>query len=193
MSKYLTSKQIEVLKAIFEGKTNKGIGNTLNISQFTVKNHIQHLLRKLQVRNRIQAIRRGLSLGILDVPGEEKTDRPVLEIPIGTATKEEAQVWFTWKDLKMCPETRELTVKGVEVKLTPRQFLLLKYFLERPKTIHSRETIMDSVWTDTDVDVRTVDTALNHLKGALRTHGYANIIVSVRDVGYRLNPEYRTD
>jgi DNA-binding CsgD family transcriptional regulator len=38
------------------GKTNAEIGSILSISSFTVKNHLQHIFKKLDVYNRMQAV-----------------------------------------------------------------------------------------------------------------------------------------
>ena len=54
----LTPREIEVLKAIGEGLTNKLIARQLNISLHTVKFHIESLFRKLGVRTRTEAVAR---------------------------------------------------------------------------------------------------------------------------------------
>lgn len=48
------------------GKSNFEIGTILGISPLTVKNHVQKILRKLNVRNRTQAVGRTLALRFLD-------------------------------------------------------------------------------------------------------------------------------
>lgn len=55
----LSPREAEVLGWVREGKTNQQIGAALNISPFTVKNHVQKILRKLGVRNRTQAVAQG--------------------------------------------------------------------------------------------------------------------------------------
>ena len=57
----LSSREIEVLRLVREGKTNQQIGLVLNISPFTVKNHMQKIMRKLKVGNRAQAVAKGES------------------------------------------------------------------------------------------------------------------------------------
>jgi transcriptional regulator EpsA len=52
----LTQREIEILEWIALGKTNPEIGSILNVSLFTVKNHIQRIFRKLNVSNRAQAV-----------------------------------------------------------------------------------------------------------------------------------------
>jgi len=61
----ITSREREILKWIFLGKSNIDIGAILNISPLTVKNHVQKVLRKLNVVNRAQAIGKALELRIL--------------------------------------------------------------------------------------------------------------------------------
>lgn len=52
---HLTPRQSEILRLIGEGMGNKEIANCLSIAPNTVKNHVHHLLEKLQVRNRHEA------------------------------------------------------------------------------------------------------------------------------------------
>ena len=61
----LTSREQEILRWIHVGKSNIEIGAILGISPLTVKNHVQKILRKLNVRNRTQAVGKGLALRIL--------------------------------------------------------------------------------------------------------------------------------
>jgi DNA-binding CsgD family transcriptional regulator len=52
----LSEREREILDWVRKGKTNHEIGTILGISQFTVKNHLQRIFRKLDVLNRAQAI-----------------------------------------------------------------------------------------------------------------------------------------
>jgi DNA-binding CsgD family transcriptional regulator len=56
MSSELSARETEILRWIALGKTNPEIGSILNISAFTVKNHVQRILKKLDVTNRTQAV-----------------------------------------------------------------------------------------------------------------------------------------
>jgi DNA-binding CsgD family transcriptional regulator len=51
----LSPRQRQALMCLAEGKTNKEIGETLGISEGTVKIHLLNLFRKLGVRNRVEA------------------------------------------------------------------------------------------------------------------------------------------
>lgn len=53
--KTLTSRERQVLNCIRQGKSNKEIAQVLNIAEPTVKNHVHHLLEKLDVTTRAQA------------------------------------------------------------------------------------------------------------------------------------------
>lgn len=55
----LSGREIQVLQWVKNGKTNQEIGQILDISPLTVKNHVQKILRKLNVSNRAQAVGKG--------------------------------------------------------------------------------------------------------------------------------------
>ena len=61
----LTTRELEVLQQIVAGKSNKEIGTHLNISEATVKSHINNILSKLGVTDRTQAATTALQRGIV--------------------------------------------------------------------------------------------------------------------------------
>jgi transcriptional regulator EpsA len=62
----LTTREVEILKWLYHGKSNIEIGLILAISPLTAKNHVQKILRKLNVMNRTQAVGKALALRILN-------------------------------------------------------------------------------------------------------------------------------
>lgn len=52
----LTKREVEILKEIYEGKTNTQIAEELFISESTVKAHIYNTFRKMNVKNRLEAV-----------------------------------------------------------------------------------------------------------------------------------------
>jgi ATP/maltotriose-dependent transcriptional regulator MalT len=58
----LTRRELEVMELITSGATNVRIGEQLVISEGTVKSHVKHILRKLRVGNRSEAVARYLQL-----------------------------------------------------------------------------------------------------------------------------------
>lgn len=79
----LTRRQLQVLLWVKGGKTNEEIGQILELSAPTVKNHVQRILRKLSVSNRAQAVGKADTLGLFstgarsragDMPGDAPPD-----------------------------------------------------------------------------------------------------------------------
>ena len=63
----LTEREITVVRLVADGKTNKEIANSLNLSEKTVKNHVRNIFHKLQVYDRTQAAILGIRKGIIDL------------------------------------------------------------------------------------------------------------------------------
>jgi DNA-binding NarL/FixJ family response regulator len=61
----MTKRQIRTLELIAAGKTNKEIASLMNVTEGTVKIHVNHVFRKLGVGGRAAAIARGLERGIV--------------------------------------------------------------------------------------------------------------------------------
>ncbi|NLO96870.1 MAG: AAA family ATPase [Peptococcaceae bacterium] len=60
-----TEKEIEVLKLVSAGLSNKEVAERLDVSVNTVKTHIKNIYEKLQVNRRVQAVEKAKSLNIL--------------------------------------------------------------------------------------------------------------------------------
>jgi len=62
----LSARELDIMEWIRKGKTNQEIGLILDISAFTVKNHVQRIFKKLDVVNRAQAVAKieGLRSGV---------------------------------------------------------------------------------------------------------------------------------
>jgi len=63
----LSPRELEVLALMKLGRTNPEIAQELVISARTAKNHVEHIMGKLGVSDRTQAVVRALELGILDL------------------------------------------------------------------------------------------------------------------------------
>ncbi len=77
---------------------------------------------------------------------------------------------------------------GRPVHLGPTEFRLLRYLMERPGRVYSREQLLDAVWgRDIYVEPRTVDVHIRRLRKALNAPAEPDIIRTVRSAGYALD------
>lgn len=61
----LSPREQDVLMMISKGLTNKEIGRALLISQFTVRNHVNHILEKLEAGDRTEAVSIAMQQGVI--------------------------------------------------------------------------------------------------------------------------------
>lgn len=61
----LSDREVDVLKCLARGQTTSQIAGTLFISENTVKTHIRHILEKMEVNNRAEAVARASQMGLL--------------------------------------------------------------------------------------------------------------------------------
>lgn len=76
----ITERERQILKWIAAGKSNWEIGKILLISEFTVKNHVQNVLKKMSATSRAQAAIKAVSCGLIGEggrsPDQEKSAEP---------------------------------------------------------------------------------------------------------------------
>lgn len=65
LTEKLSSKELEVLRLMAGGYSNREISQAIHKSEGTVKNQVSSILEKLQVRDRTQAVLRSINLGLL--------------------------------------------------------------------------------------------------------------------------------
>jgi two-component system NarL family response regulator len=64
----LTQRELEILEMVVRGLTNKQIGNALGISENTARNHINSVIRKLDVSGRTEAATAAIQQGLVRMP-----------------------------------------------------------------------------------------------------------------------------
>lgn len=61
----LTARELEVLRLVAQGLSNRAIGERLFLGEATVKTHLLHAFTKLEVRDRTRAVTRAMELGLI--------------------------------------------------------------------------------------------------------------------------------
>ncbi|MSN25966.1 MAG: response regulator [Geobacter sp.] len=88
-------------------------------------------------------------------------------------------------DIVIDQQRHRVVSAGNEIELTSTEFKLLMYLAEKKGRVHSREKLLQDVWSYYNVgDTRTVDTHVTRLRGKLGAPG--DIIKTVRGFGYKL-------
>ena len=62
----LTPRELDVLRLVAKGMTNRSICKELNLAEVTIKKHVQSIMGKMGVKDRTQAALRGVRLGLID-------------------------------------------------------------------------------------------------------------------------------
>lgn len=91
---------------------------------------------------------------------------------------------FTYDTLVLDDLAHEVRIDGIIVPLTPKEYELLKYFINNKNIALSRESILLNIWGyDFYGDERTVDTHVKTLRNSLGE--YRDLIKTVRGMGYK--------
>jgi two-component system NarL family response regulator len=64
----LTDRELQVLKLVAQGLSNREVAEQLFISENTVKNHVRNILEKLQLHSRMEAVMYAMREKLLDLP-----------------------------------------------------------------------------------------------------------------------------
>jgi two-component system, OmpR family, phosphate regulon response regulator PhoB len=93
-----------------------------------------------------------------------------------------------FSDLAVDLSAHRVVRTGEPVHLGPTEFRLLRFLLERPGRVFSREQLLDAVWgRDAEVELRTVDVHIRRLRKALNEGGRPDLVRTVRSAGYALD------
>jgi two-component system phosphate regulon response regulator PhoB len=93
-----------------------------------------------------------------------------------------------FSDISLDLSAHRVTRAGKPVHLGPTEFRLLRFLMERPGRVFSREQLLDAVWgRDAEVELRTVDVHIRRLRKALNGAGRPDLVRTVRAAGYSLD------
>ena len=87
--------------------------------------------------------------------------------------------------LSIMPDSYEVTIDGRPLKLTFKEYELLKHLAANPGRVLSRQALLNQIWEyDYYGGTRTVDVHVRRLRAKLGSR-YGNLIKTVRQVGYK--------
>ncbi len=92
--------------------------------------------------------------------------------------------------LSLDPLSRRVMSHGTEVTLTPREFALLEYLMNRAGVSLAKSDILEAVWGSAfDGDPNIVEVYIGYLRRKIDAAGAASIIRTVRGVGYSIRAD----
>ena len=92
-----------------------------------------------------------------------------------------------YRDISLFSQECRVTVRGIEVNLSPKEFRLLELFMSYPRRVWSREQLIEQVWgPDFLGDTKTVDVHIRWLREKLEEEpSQPQYLTTVRGFGYR--------
>jgi DNA-binding response OmpR family regulator len=88
-------------------------------------------------------------------------------------------------DLRLNPDTREVTRGEREIELTNREFELLEYLMRNQRLVVSRERLLEEVWGyDPLAMTNTIDVFISNLRRKLEQGGEPRVLHTKRGAGY---------
>jgi two-component system phosphate regulon response regulator PhoB len=97
---------------------------------------------------------------------------------------------LTFAGIRMDTAVHRVTRGERAIHLGPTEYRLLRFFLERPRRVFSREQLLDAVWGyNVYVEARTVDVHIRRLRTAINAPGEPDLIRTVRSAGYAIEEQ----
>ena len=96
--------------------------------------------------------------------------------------------YYSYDKLIINFDEHTIKIDDKEINVTPKEFLILKYFINNKRLAISREQLLNKIWGyDFYGDDRTVDTHIKMLRNNLGR--YRDLIITVRGIGYKFDDE----
>lgn len=94
---------------------------------------------------------------------------------------------LTYGDMRLNINTYDLDVNDESIRLTLKEFEIIKYFMERPKCVVSKDDLITKLWGfDSEVEYNNIEVYISFLRKKLSYLNSKVNIVTIRGVGYRL-------
>ena len=97
---------------------------------------------------------------------------------------------YTYGDLRLEPEKRQVTVAGETVHLTRTEYAILKLLLQNPKQVVTKSQLLQRIALDTpDCTEGSLKTHMSNLRKKLRDAGAGDCIEAVWGIGFKMRDE----
>lgn len=94
---------------------------------------------------------------------------------------------LVFSDIRLNLETYDLDVNGESIRLTLKEFEIIKHFIERPKCVVSKDDLITKLWGfDSEVEYNNIEVYISFIRKKLSFLKSKVSIVTIRGVGYRL-------
>ncbi len=111
-----------------------------------------------------------------------------LRAVIRRAQPTSAEEVLRFADLAVDLVAHRVSRAGRPIHLGPTEFRLLRFLMQHPGRVFSREQLLDQVWGhDVYVEARTVDVHIRRLRKAINVGGALDLVRTVRSAGYALD------
>ena len=97
---------------------------------------------------------------------------------------------YEFGDYRLDIPARKLTCKSDEIKLSPKEFSLLEYFVKKPGRALTRDDILNMVWGyDSFIGSRSIDRFVTTLRNKIEPDPHnPTFIHTIREIGYKFEP-----
>ncbi|MBX9669261.1 MAG: response regulator transcription factor [Candidatus Obscuribacterales bacterium] len=93
------------------------------------------------------------------------------------------------RDLELEPERFVVRKAGREIKLLPKEFALLEFFMQHPRQVFSLDNLLDRVWAShSQASTAAVHACIRRLRQKIDDGSPESFIENVHGVGYRFEP-----
>ncbi len=111
-----------------------------------------------------------------------------LRAVIRRAQPTSAEAVLRFADLALDLVAHRVSRAGRPIHLGPTEFRLLRFLMQHPGRVFSREQLLDQVWGhDVYVEARTVDVHIRRLRKAINVGSALDLVRTVRSAGYALD------
>lgn len=144
------------------------------------------LTAKSQIEDRVQ----GLDLGADDYLTKPFAAEELLA-RLRSITRRKGNVindsYLSYGDVRLDLNTYDLEVKGESIRLTLKEFEIIRYFMERPKVVVSKDDLITKLWGfDAEIEYNNIEVYISFIRKKLQHLNSGVNIVTIRGVGYKM-------